>query len=217
MSVQRLGQPTKGGRQPSTGQQGNGHHEVLAPLLDSVRSAQNQDKDPKAIVNMGEKRTGRTALIWACQKGHLECAKLLIDAGADVNFAESGDDDVGGTPLSWAITFGHLNTVQLLLKKGAICDEGEGKRPVLGWAAASGNVGLFKRLVDNWLDNHTILNADQKDSRGYTPFMLAASSHHVDMLQYLHANYHIRVHEPDTEGNTALLLAAGWGRLDAVR
>jgi ankyrin repeat protein len=28
---------------------------------------------------------GRTPLIWAAEKGHTDCARLLLDAGADTN------------------------------------------------------------------------------------------------------------------------------------
>ena len=30
-------------------------------------------------------RYGRTALMWACEKGHIEAARLLVDKGADLN------------------------------------------------------------------------------------------------------------------------------------
>ena len=30
-------------------------------------------------------RYGRTALIWACENGHIEAARLLVDKGADLN------------------------------------------------------------------------------------------------------------------------------------
>ena len=30
-------------------------------------------------------RLGRTALMDACEKGHIECARLLMDKGADVD------------------------------------------------------------------------------------------------------------------------------------
>ena len=30
-------------------------------------------------------RDGRTALMYACEKGHIEAARLLVDKGADVN------------------------------------------------------------------------------------------------------------------------------------
>ena len=30
-------------------------------------------------------RYGRTALMYACEEGHIECARLLVEKGADVN------------------------------------------------------------------------------------------------------------------------------------
>ncbi|KAK4033623.1 ankyrin repeat-containing domain protein [Parachaetomium inaequale] len=192
-----------------------GHAEILAALLGSIRKE--EGRDLRAAVNMQEKRAGRHALIWACQKGHRECARLLIEAGADVNLAEGGDDDAGGTALSWAITFGHMGIVQLLVQKGATCSEGEGKRPVLGWAAASGNVDVFETLLEKWRTNHVLLYEDEPDAKGCSPFMLAAARGHVDMLRYLCENYSIDTNRWDAERNTALLLAAGWGQLEAVQ
>ena len=34
---------------------------------------------------MAAAQHGMTALIWACYKGHADCARLLLDAGADKN------------------------------------------------------------------------------------------------------------------------------------
>jgi ankyrin repeat protein len=192
-----------------------GHAEILVALLDSI---EREGRDLKTAVNMQEKRSGRHALIWACQKGHRECARLLIKAGADVNLAEGGDDDVGGTPLSWAITYGHMDIVQLLVKKGATCgSEGEGKRSVLGWAAAGGDVDVFKSLLRTWRVNYVKLDEDEPDAKGCSPFMLAAARGHVDMLRYLCENYSVYRNRYDAEHNTALLLAAGWGQLEAVQ
>ena len=51
----------------------------------------------------------------ASQEGHAEIARLLLDAGADMNLASHG----GTTALMLASRQGHLGTVMLLLDAGA--------------------------------------------------------------------------------------------------
>ena len=58
---------------------------------------------------------GWVALHEACYKGHLECAKALLGAGADIN--KQNNDGV--TPLMRAANWGHIEVVRELLKRGA--------------------------------------------------------------------------------------------------
>ena len=55
------------------------------------------------------------ALHWACIHGHLECAKALLGAGADIN----KQDNNGWTPLMNAAINGRIEVVRELLKRGA--------------------------------------------------------------------------------------------------
>ena len=55
------------------------------------------------------------ALHRACNKGHLECAKALLGAGADINKQSNG----GRTPLMGAAWNGKIEVVRELLKRGA--------------------------------------------------------------------------------------------------
>lgn len=58
---------------------------------------------------------GCTALRTAAIFGEYDAAKLLIDAGANVNMK----DTVGKTPLDYAIENGHKDVVDLLLNSSA--------------------------------------------------------------------------------------------------
>ena len=58
---------------------------------------------------------GFVALHRACRNGHLECAKALLGAGADINKQNNG----GFTPLMWAAMYGKIEVVRELLKRGA--------------------------------------------------------------------------------------------------
>ena len=58
---------------------------------------------------------GWVALHEACEGGHLECAKALLGAGADIN-KQTND---GGTPLMMAAFCDNIEVVRELLKRGA--------------------------------------------------------------------------------------------------
>ncbi|EOD05751.1 hypothetical protein EMIHUDRAFT_359788 [Emiliania huxleyi CCMP1516] len=58
---------------------------------------------------------GTTPLYIACYKGHLEIARLLLEASADINQARSD----GCTPLFVACLKGHLEVAKLLSSYGA--------------------------------------------------------------------------------------------------
>lgn len=63
-------------------------------------------------------QAGCTALYRASADGKEKSVRLLIEAGADVNLANSS----GNTPLSVASRNGHVPVVKLLLEAGAVVD-----------------------------------------------------------------------------------------------
>ena len=75
---------------------------------------------------------GKVALHRACAGGHLECAKALLGAGADIN--KQAND--GWTPLMYAAHFGLLEVVRELLKRGAKKDLKDNKgKTAYDWAS----------------------------------------------------------------------------------
>ncbi|KAF0705760.1 hypothetical protein AaE_014375 [Aphanomyces astaci] len=58
-----------------------------------------------------EAERGRTAFIMACSKGHVDCARWLVENGVDVY----GRDYRGNTPLHYACLCGQPRVVELLL------------------------------------------------------------------------------------------------------
>ena len=93
---------------------GNGQvEEVRAPLSEGV------DKDCMG----GYYDT--TPLSEAAKNGHVDVAKLLIYAGADIN----KEDIYGRTPLHIAVWEGHENIVKLLIEARADINEEDGQSP----------------------------------------------------------------------------------------
>jgi ankyrin repeat protein len=60
-------------------------------------------------------RGGLTPLAFAARDGCLECARVLVEAGANINY----EDPAWVTPLNLAVYNAHYDTAALLLEKGA--------------------------------------------------------------------------------------------------
>jgi hypothetical protein len=85
-------------------------------------------------------RYGATALAYACDKGHTEVVRLLIERGADVNVR---DTFYNATPITWAAMKGHIEITRMLLDKGA-----RGIDQVLMMGVQGGNAGLVKVALE---------------------------------------------------------------------
>ncbi len=90
-----------------------------------------QRPDTKVDLANGE---GHTALHMACNSGHLECVRMLLDAGADMNAGTARKF----TPLTLASINGHFEIVELLIEAGATlefagkCDSEDGQLVKMG-------------------------------------------------------------------------------------
>jgi len=69
-----------------------------------------------ADVNARERLYGRTALMIAALEGHLEVARLLIEAGSDLNVV----DEENSTALSLARSYNNLDVAAFLESAGAL-------------------------------------------------------------------------------------------------
>jgi len=59
---------------------------------------------------------GNTALMYAAAGGHVECANVVLEYGANANVRSEADSD---TPMHKAVREGHMQVVVLLLKHRA--------------------------------------------------------------------------------------------------
>ena len=111
---------------------------------------------------------GYTALMNACRnEGFIETVKLLLDQGADVNFARKDDDY---TALMLACCNGLIDIAKLLINHGAdISLTNEYGGTALLIACCNRYPDIVKLLLDNGAD------ANSADIYGVTPLMAACN------------------------------------------
>jgi ankyrin len=178
----------------------------------------------------------KTPLLYAAREGHEDVAKLLLDAGADI---EKADAD-GVTPLLMAVLNGRIALASMLIERGANVKVTDwyGQTPL--WSAVDlRNLDVSGPTRDNGVDREaafaliqTLLargadpNARTKeyppqrrwitrlgslswvDFTGQTPFLRAALAGDVKVMRLL-LEYHADPNIPTFNGTTPLMAAAG--------
>ena len=134
----------------------------------------------------------KTALHWAAEKNRAEIARLLVDAGADIEATTSW----GATPLEWAATMGSSSVADLLLARGA-------GRFTLIVAAALGKFEDVKFLLDS------------ENDFASTALYAAARNGHTEVVEHL-LDHGATIDTRGFFGGTGLHWAAINGHRDTV-
>jgi len=180
---------------------------------------------------------GMTPLMYAARDGRMETARMLLDAGADINVRDANDI----TPLIAAITNNHPDVARYLVERGADIKAVDwyGRTPL--WAAVetrnmdkdnasfenSIDRAPFLELIQMLLERGTDPNARTKevppvrndflritaslswvDFTGQTPFITAALAGDVTVMKLL-LKHGADPNIPTFAGTTALMAAAG--------
>lgn len=139
-----------------------GHEEMVSILLSHG-----------ANVNAITEETRETALTLAACGGFMECCKLLIDAGAKLEFGCS-------TALMEAAQEGHLELVTYLIQQGASVDsQTSSGSTALSYACEHGRTDV----ADALLSAGAFLEHESEGGR--TPLMKACRAGHICTVQYL--------------------------------
>ena len=158
----------------------NGHGKLVTILLDNQDRLQVTLIGGFSLTDHTNARTKKqqTPLHLAAVKGWHSIAKALLQHGADATATSDG----GWTPLHNAAKEGHAEILALLIAAQAsvqaITDNG---RTALHWAAEQGHIDCVKLLLPHF--EPILLHC--KDSRGRSPWMLAARMQHHAIMGLL--------------------------------
>jgi len=136
--------------------------------------------DYGADVNAVDTYTKWGSLHFACNDDHVECAKLLIANGADVNL--KGSDN--WTPLHHSCNNSNSECTQLLISHNANLEAREwyGKTP-LHFACHAGSLECVKMLVEEGADIHA------KGNNDWTPMHYARDRNRNEVIEFLRDIY----------------------------
>lgn len=144
----------------------------------------------------------------ALYSGFLNVARILLDAGADPNWRDSGDEPFVLT----AAREGDQDVLELLLDYGANINASNRHQsnPLL-IAAQYGHLGLVKMLVERGA------RLDCSDNDEDTPLILAVGYRHEEMAEYLVGLEGVDMRSMNRGRNTPLTLAAFLGYDGVIR
>lgn len=198
-----------------------GKNNVLTTLLDEKSAFR---AEFESIINVSTTKTDRTAIYFAAQSGHTDCAKTLVKAGA--NPAVVSKDGV--SPLLVASQNGYHLLVDYLVgddnpKKDDV------KRTIDTQWGENGATAAFQSAMKNQLlclkslVNKGNARLDITTNGGETPLLVATRRGHAPIITFLLSDNNPKrdqvvnsINQTGATGTTALYHAASYGLLGEV-
>ncbi|XP_046335601.2 serine/threonine-protein phosphatase 6 regulatory ankyrin repeat subunit A-like [Haliotis rufescens] len=153
---------------------------------------------------------GRTAVMMAALKGHVDILQILVSVGADLALI----DDDGNDCLMLASVYGHVQVAQHLLCMDNVFDvnkRGQDGMSAVMAAAHEGNDGVFNLMVHEKADLLTV------DDYGSTCLIQACIGGNANIVQYL---LDMKIFDVESRGNdgwTPLMAAAAAGHQEVFQ
>jgi ankyrin repeat protein len=229
-----------GGRGRGRGGAGRGGAATAGAAAGGARGAGEDETDDNEVVVaglVGSGGGGLTALVFAAREGDLESAKLLVEAGADVNQTT----EYGWTPLLTAANNRHYQLGKYLIEHGADVNKAnKGNWAPLYIATDNRNIeggdypvpkpdmdhlDFIRLLLEHGADpngrakdntlTRTIFTMQWFYEDGCTPFVRAAQSSDTELMQLL-LDWGADPFITTEFGDTALTAAGGIGWVEGV-
>ncbi len=202
-----------------------GYPDVVRLLIEHGADVHARSEARSLLVSLGGRGANRagnlplggfTPLLFAARQGSVESARLLLDAGADVN--ETAPD--GASALVVASFSGHGELAAYLLSRGADPDAAGAGYAALHTAVLRADAALVKTLLAYGADPDIRLTKGSRVPRathwwilpgslvGATPFLLAAKYADVGIMRIL-AESGADPFLPMRDGTTPLMMASG--------
>jgi serine/threonine-protein phosphatase 6 regulatory ankyrin repeat subunit B len=177
----------------------SGHGETVTFLLGQGTLANSKDEE------------GATPLMLACQKGHLNVLKVLLQHVGLQALQET--DNQGWTALHHAALWGHEEAVTFLLGKGAQANSrDENDTTPFMISCQDGHMGVARLL----LQHVGAQVAQEADDRGWTPLHSASRWGHEETVTFL-LGQGAQANSKDENGATPFMMACWQGHLGVVR
>ena len=186
----------------------NGDIKKMETMLDQLDWNQQQK-----LINSTD-ITGVSALITAAFNGKIAVVNFLIRKGAQID----AKDSLKNHAFLNAAEMGHSIILKSLFE--AASDEQRqtilnapnffGDTPLI-LAASNGHLSVVDWLIERGADITT------KDKVGYDLFLAAAASGEISIMEYLLQKYPAMINSTSSNGSTPLIVAAYYGRFEAVQ
>eukprot|EP00434_Breviolum_minutum_P038981 symbB.v1.2.034593.t1/scaffold4478.1/size49402/1 len=178
-----------------------------AQLLESLLK---EPLDPNVPVRFGNGFEGLYPLHVAATLGSLQCARMLVEAGAEKD-SHASNQQFTYTALFLAAQGGHIEIVCFLTEAGSdknICAN-NGASPLF-IAAQNGHVDIVRFLTEAGSDK------EKANNTGETPLFIAARQGHIQVVRFLTEAGSDKNKSSNT-GATPLYIAAQNGHIEVVR
>ena len=167
---------------------------------------------------------GCTGFNLACQKGHSDVVKLLMENAVAFCIDLKAKDHSGKTAFLWACLFGNADVVKIIMENAANVNididlnaKDYYERTAFLSACEEGHTDVVKIFMENAAT--FVIDINAKDKSGSTGFQLACESGFTDMVQIFMENaakFNIDLNTIDRKGRTAFYRAcAAEGQIEA--
>jgi ankyrin repeat protein len=165
------------------------------------------EKDPGALVQLDESQFREPPLLVAAATGSVEIARILLDAGADI---DAGDSD-NSTALGVAAMRGHGEMVAFLIERGANVNHRDRKADCpLSFAVYGRDEAIIQQILDAGADLYF------RNFRGHTLLHIACQRNVPGFVKHLLEN-RADVNALDADGASPLGAAAFGGNPEIVQ